>query len=124
MKKVRRRVLIREYDYQKMIQNAYGGIVFDGMMLYNRSSFTPLTRKDIEKEVMWDSLSGGHKGKIWEGIHRKDNRIFDGMRDHLYNIRYASWRTVWDDDGYLCVQARSNTPISRVGWGIFEYDGC
>lgn len=121
MKKLRRRVLIRESDYRKMIDNAYGGIIFDGMMLYNRSSFTPLTRKEIEKEVMWESLTGKEK-KIWPGIHQNSARIFDGMRDYLYNIRYAAWKTTWDDDGYLCVQARSNTPISRVGWGIFEYD--
>ena len=120
MKKIRRRVLIREYDYRKMINRAWGGIVFDGMMLYTRSEFTPLTRDAIEKEVVWQSLSGSSR-QHWQ-YRDKPRQMFDGMKDYLYNPQYARWKVIWDEEDYLCVQARVNTPVSRIGWGVFEYD--
>lgn len=113
-------MLIREYDYLKIISNDWGGIVFDGMMLYNRSSFDPLTRAAIEKEIIWEKLTSSSK-KIWQH-HDSVHKILDGMKDWLYNARYADWKVSWDDDDYLCVQARSNTPRSRLGWAVFEYD--
>jgi len=119
MKKIRRRVLIREYDYRKMVTNAYGGIMFDGMMLYNRSEFTPLTRDAIEKEVVWSNLTGDSR-KLWQ-YRNRDRQMFHGMKDYLYNPRYMEWKVIWDEEDYLCVQARSNTPCSRIGWAVFEY---
>lgn len=119
MKKIRRRVLIREYDYRKIISNNYGGIIFDGMTLYTRSEFTPLTRDAVEKEVVWQNLSGGRQH--WQYRHH-EWQMFDGMKDYLFNSRYMQWKIFWDEEDYLCVQARSNTPCSRIGWGVFEYD--
>lgn len=119
MKHIRRKVLIREMDYNKLVTNAYGGIVFGGMMLYNYSEFEPLTRDAIEKEVVWSNLTNGRQ--VWQYRH-KDRQMFDGMKDYLYNPRYMVWKVVWDKDNYLCVQARVNTPISRVGWATFEYN--
>lgn len=119
MKPVRRRVLIREYDYKKMISNSTGSVIDRGVTLYNRSEFIPVTREEIEKEAMWNTLS--NKPVRW--LYRNhDKQIFDGMHDYLYNIKYTKWKSFWDPDGYLCVQSRSNTPVSRIGWGIFEYD--
>ena len=120
MKKIRRRVLIREYDYRKIVTNNYGGIMFDGMMLYTRSEFTPLTRDAIEKEVVWQNLTDDSR-KLWQ-YRNYDRQMFNGMKDYLYNPRYMQWRVVWDAEDYLCVQARSNTPCSRMGWAVFEYD--
>ncbi len=120
MKPIRRRVLIREYDYQKMITNALGGIVYDGMMLYNHSEFEPLTKTLIEQEQTWATLA--NKRQVWQYAGRGVKQIFYGMKDYLYNPRYMEWRTYWDEDEYLCVRARSNTPESRIGWATFEYN--
>ena len=119
MRQVRRRVLIREMDYRRMITNAYGGVVYDGMMLYNRSEFEPLTKTRIEQEEAWSVLS--NKRHVWMYASRGISNIFYGMSDYLYNPRYAEWRKTWDEDEYLCVQARVNTPRSRIGWATFEY---
>lgn len=120
MKPIRRRVLIREYDYQKMITNSYGGIVYDGMMLYNKSEFEPLTKTRIEQEQTWATLA--NKRQVWQYAGRGVSHILYGMKDYLYNPRYMEWNKSWDEDEYLCVQARSNTPKSRIGWATFEYN--
>ena len=120
MKPIRRRVLIREYDYRKMVTNAYGGVIFDGMMLYDKSEFVPLTKTLIEQEETWAIL--GSKRHVWQYASRGVKDIFYGMKDYLYNPRYMEWKTTWDEDEYLCVQARSNTPRSRIGWATFEYN--
>ena len=44
------------------------------------------------------------------------------LRDYLYDDRYYKWQVNVDNDGYLCVQARKNTPKTRLGWGVFEKD--
>jgi hypothetical protein len=120
MKKIRRRVLIRESDYCKIVTNAVGGIIFDGMMLYTHSEFEPLTQIKIEQEETWAILQ--NRRHVWQYASRGVKNIFFGMKDYLYNPRYADWQSFWDDEGYLCVQARSNTPVSRVGWATFEYN--
>ena len=82
MKPIRRRVLIREMDYRRMITNAYGGVIYDGMMLYNRSEFEPLTKTRIEQEEAWAVLSD--KRHVWQYASRGINHIFTGMKDYLY----------------------------------------
>ena len=120
MKKIRRRVLIREHDYRRMVTNAQGGIVYDGMMLYNHSEFVPVSQTSIEKEILWSKLA--NKRQVWMYAGRGAKNIFDGMKDYLYDPRYDIWAKSWDEDGYLCVRARSNTPVSRIGWATFEYN--
>ena len=44
------------------------------------------------------------------------------LKDYLYDNRYYDWRVTIDEEGYLCVQSRKNTPKTRLGWGIFEKD--
>jgi len=44
------------------------------------------------------------------------------LRDYLYDKRYYDWRVSIDDQGFICVQARKNTPKTRLGWGVFEKD--
>jgi hypothetical protein len=120
VKPIRRRVVIRELDYRKIVTNAYGGIVYDGMMLYNHSEFDALTQTKIEQEIAWAVLQS--RRHVWQYASRGVKSIFYGMKDYLYNPRYADWSTFWDAEGYLCVRARSNTPASRVGWATFEYN--
>ena len=44
------------------------------------------------------------------------------LKDYLYNQKYYEWNVSLDDDGYVCVQARKNTPKTRIGWAVFEKD--
>jgi hypothetical protein len=89
-------------------------------MIYNRSTFEPLTKKKIEQDRAWSCLQGNRQ--LWQYINYGVRDIFWGMQDYLYNRQYESWKRDWDDDGYLYIQARSNTPRSIMGWAIFEYD--
>ena len=47
--------------------------------------------------------------------------LFD-LKDYLYNERYVHWKVSVDEEGYICVQARNNTPKSRLGFAVFEKD--
>lgn len=115
---LRRKVLIREYDYKRvehdsLMDREYG-------VLYDRASFTPVTFNDIEKQQIVEVL----KGKLettWRDLEQPALALYH-VRDHLYDNRYFDWRVTFDEEGYLCVQARKNTPLSRIGWGIFEKD--
>ena len=44
------------------------------------------------------------------------------LRDYLYDKRYYDWLVTIDGQGFICVQARKNTPNTRLGWGVFEKD--
>ena len=115
---LRRKVLIREYDYKKVKAQAFMSVGVSA--LYDRASFTPVSFSDIEKHQMLEIL----KGKIettWRDLEQPALALYS-VRDHLYDIRYYDWRVTFDDEGYLCVQARKNTPLSRIGWAIFEKD--
>lgn len=110
LKTMRRRVLIREYDYVRMVKRAVPE-------LYDTAEFEPITKHSIEQEKMWSTLQSKRVLWLYEG--KGIRQIFHGMRDYLYSERYLRWNPIWDNDNYLCVQSRHDYPPSRMGWGIF-----
>ena len=120
---LRRKVIIREYDFKKVADNATGSY-YDGQSLYDRVSFTPLNEENLEKIKLVEIL----KGKEHTPLIKSDwNNNVPAMmlyhlRDYLYDERYYNWRVSIDEDGYICVQSRKNTPKTRIGWGVFEKD--
>jgi len=119
-----RKVIIREYDYNKVRDQALGGSIYDGMALYDRASFTPLNQETLEKLKVVEILKGKTNTPI---LGANLNLVVPALlvsqlRDYLYDSRYYSWQVTIDEDGYLCVQARKNTPKSRLGWAVFEKD--
>lgn len=115
---LKRKVLIREYDYKKverdsLMDREYG-------VLYDRASFTPITLDDIEKHRIVELLKGKTE-TMWRDLEQPALSLYN-VKDYLYDPRYYDWRVTFDEEGYLCVQARKNTPKSRIGWGIFEKD--
>lgn len=115
---LKRKVLIREYDYNRvehdsLMDREYG-------VLYDRASFTPVTFDDIEKQQIVEILKGKTE-TTWRDLEQPARALYN-IRDYLYDNRYFDWRVTFDEEGYLCVQARKNTPLSRIGWGIFEKD--
>ena len=119
---LRRRVIIREYDFNK-IKNDALGLHYDGHALYDRVEFTPLSQDTLEKLQLQEIL----KGKQTTLTEVKWNLTIPAvllykLKDYLYDERYYDWEVNTDDDGYLCVQARKNTPKTRIGWGVFEKD--
>ena len=115
---LRRKVLIREYDYKRVERDSL--MDRDYGTLYDRASFTPVTFNDIEKHQIVELLKG-KMDTTWRDLEQPALALYH-VKDSLYDPRYYDWRVTFDDEGYLCVQSRKNTPLSRIGWGIFEKD--
>jgi hypothetical protein len=124
LRTLRRRVIIREYDYNKVRDQALGGLIYDGMALYDRAEFTPLNQEALEKLKVVEILKGKKSTPLLEADLdlKKPALLVSQLRDYLYDSRYYNWSVTTDDDGFLCVQARKNTPKSRLGWAVFEKD--
>lgn len=91
--------------------------------LYDRASFLPLNQDNLEKLKVEEILRGktaGLKSVDWN--LKMPAVLVAQLKDYLYNNRYYDWQVTIDEEGYICVQARKNTPKSRLGWGIFEKD--
>jgi hypothetical protein len=112
---LKRRVIIREYDFTAMQEQA--------LELYDRTYWTPLDYNTLEELKLMEILKG-KSGPLTELASdlKQPRRIVYQLRDYLYDNRYYKWQVELDDDGYLCVQARKNTPKTRLGWGVFEKD--
>lgn len=122
---LRRKVIIREYDYKKVKQEALSPLSTMGIIetLYDRVSFMPLNQEALEKLKILEILKGKRSpisATKWDLT--MPALLLCDLRDYLYNDRYYNWRVSTDEDGYLCVQARSNTLKSRLGWAVFEKD--
>lgn len=119
---LRRRVIIREYDYKKVCGQAFALIgIHDS--LYDRAEFTPLNREALEKLKIVEIL----KGKTSPLSEMEFDKpipaiLLYNLKDFLYDKRYVDWSVTEDEDGYLCVQSRKNTPKTRLGMAVFEKD--
>jgi hypothetical protein len=120
---LRRQVIIREYDFKRVRDEAFAVVMGEGT-LYDRAEFTPLNQENLEKLKVIEIL----KGKKSTALITADldlkmpAMLVSQLKDYLYDDRYYNWHVTIDHDGYLCVQARKNTPKSRLGWGVFEKD--
>lgn len=123
MKTLRRRIIIRQYDYDKMVKNAIP-------KLYHNANFTPITLKELEQEHLMMVLSEKKSQKfLVPSDHRIDDKYYEHPRSYLwqmqnvlYDRNYVDWFSDYDEDGYMWVQAKKNTPRTLLGWGEFEYN--
>jgi len=119
---LRRRVIIREYDFKKVRDYALGtGIYQDQFTLYDRVTFLPLSEDQLEKIKLENILRG--KIQPWNEIPSIDppRNLLRHLKDMLYDEKYINWDTTIED-GFIYVQARKNTPKTMIGLGIFEKD--
>jgi hypothetical protein len=120
---LRRRVIIREYDFEKVKNQAIGvNYYFNvGNSLYDRAEFIPLNQDTLEKLKLTELLKG-KTGPLTEVRTNMKNPalLLYNLKDYLYDQKYFEWNVDLDDEGYICVQARKNTPRTRIGWAIFE----
>jgi len=115
---LKRKVLIREYDFTRVQKEAFRPVGL--VSLYDRASFEPVTFNDLERQQIIEILKGKTE-TTWRDLEQPARALYN-VRDSLYDNRYFDWRVTFDEEGYLCVQSRKNTPLSRIGWGIFEKD--
>jgi hypothetical protein len=122
LRTLKRRVIIREYDFDKIKSYALStGKYQDEYTLYDRADFFPFTRDILEKEYMLKILGDKTKKNFARPSEHPANWLYD-MKDYLYSEKYIHYHPVYDEDGFIYVQARMNTPRTRIGWGIFEKD--
>jgi hypothetical protein len=119
---LKRKVIIREYDFKKVEEQALG-LHYDGMALYDRVSWTPINQDTLEKLKLQELLRG-KTGPLTTAVFdlTMPTILVAQLRDYLYDTRYYKWHITIDEEGFLCVQSRTNTPRTRLGWGIFEKD--
>jgi hypothetical protein len=119
-KTLRRRVLIRSYDYeQKLLPKSRG--------LYDRVEFTPITKVSNEQDYMWAVLNGQMIETYGElPFDPADLQTFmhnQKIRSQLYSKRYLDYRVYWHPvDGTAVIYSRENCPVSVLGWAVLEKD--
>jgi hypothetical protein len=117
-----RRIIIREYDFNRVRDEAFSVISGDGS-LYDRAEFTPMSNDTLEKLKLVELLKGKRTQLSQAALNLEIPALtLYQLKDYLYSEKYCQWKVTIDEDGYLCVQARKNTPKSRIGWGVFEKD--
>lgn len=123
LRTLRRKVIIREYDFNKVAEYATE-THYDGHTLYDRVSFLPLNEENLEKLKVVEVLKGKEHTPLVKSDWNNNvpAMLLYQLKDYLYDNRYYDWRVTIDEEGYLCVQSRKNTPKTRLGWGIFEKD--
>lgn len=122
---LKRKVIIREYDYERVKKEAFMPLATMGVLdtLYDRASFTPLSQENLEKIKLFELLKGKRSAFTDKDLNLKMPAVLlADLRDYLYDSKYYKWKVTVDDEGYLCVQARKNTPKSRIGLAVFEKD--
>ena len=122
---LRRKVIIREYDFNKVRDQAFAPLAMMGVLdsLYDRVEFTPISQENLEKLKVVEILKGKTTKLSEVELDLKRPAILVAqLRDYLYHAKYYRWNVTVDEEGYVCVQARKNTPKSRLGWAVFEKD--
>jgi hypothetical protein len=120
---LRRKVIIREYDFNKVKADALSVGFATQYVLYDRAEFMPLNQETLEKLKLVEMLKGKANAitKVDSSLKNPALLLYN-LKDYLYDERYIDWQVTIDEDGYLCVQSRKNTPKTRIGWGVFEKD--
>ena len=117
---LRRKVIIREYDFNKVRDQAFAPLGISGA-LYDRAEFVPLTKNDLEIQNLVHIIKKGQDNNPLKPTGIPAVFLYNA-KDYLYSPKYIDYNPEYDEDGYIWVQARKNTPRSRLGWGIFEKD--
>lgn len=119
IKQLRRRVIMRKYDYDRKLRHAEE--------LYDTCTFEPYLRKTLEQEYIQRVLANTLPDTGSYGMPR--DPVFDqgtyhllrSQYDRLYNTKYLNAHLEEDDQGAIWIWYRSNTPRSILGLATFEY---
>lgn len=119
-KVLRRRVIIRKYDFDKISKLALSES--HGYRLYDRATFIPLNKTSLEK-LRLEEILKGKTGKLssaeWPNV---PTHLLYYLNDYLYNKEYLKWKLIEESDGLIYVQAKKNTPKTCIGWAVLEKD--
>jgi hypothetical protein len=125
IKLLKRKIFIREYDFNKIKTKATIKTDRHGA-LYDRATFVPITKDDLEKEYILHLLTKDENDNksAMNNLKPTDypkSYLWD-IRKKMYDEDYINWNSRFDDNGYLVVRYNKSTPETKLGWGIFEKD--
>lgn len=116
MRRLRRRVIIRLHDYEKVRKRAIPS-------LYTECSFVPITLTELEQEHLMLVLANKQLPvpPPWLQLKHPKQYLY-AMKDYLYDENYIKWFSEYDEDGYMWIQAKKNAPNTMLGWATFEVE--
>jgi hypothetical protein len=121
MKVEKRRVLIREYDFKRMIDPRSQIFRYTKNTSWDDIRFEPITAEYFKKKMNWFLLKGDKNSariyQHWPYPHEVINRM---TKVSFYDRRYKSWLINYNDKGELQIRAGINQPLSRLGWAVYE----
>ena len=112
-KLVKRRVLIREYDFEKKLKP-------QAKWLYSNVTFEPINQKTLEQEYMWATLQNKNPPRTLS-IPALLNWVKSSGIGTVYSLRYNNYDYDWDENGNAVLQYAINKPRSLLGWATLEY---
>ena len=124
MKLLRRKIIIREYDFNRIRTKATAK-VDRYETLYDRATFIPINKDELEKEYLIFLLTKDESDKTsdpmnsWKPTEFPSSYLWH-IKKQLYNEDYARWDCRFDDDGRVLIRYNKGTPETKLGWGVFE----
>ncbi len=113
MKKTKRRLIIREYDFKKLPKGE--------LAKYESVTFTPFTKQYFEKRATFFYL----KGKKYLGDQYALADYPEGMLRRLTGVEfhdsnYKYWLIKYSAEGEMLIRAGLRQPESRLGFVTFK----
>lgn len=106
---LRRRVLAREYDFDKYLRPAVP-------TLYDAAEFEPVTVRDLEHLYLIDRIKKPNAKPHWQRPNTLPSGFLFDHKTRSYRVDYFEHVVDVDGDDFIWVQYRKNTPQSRIGW--------
>lgn len=105
---VKRRIIIREYDYDKQLK--------DLNRQYVSVSFTPLKKEYFERRATYFALKGKQYLADQYSFYEYPNSMLSRFTNlKLHNRNYPTWLVKFDADTYLTIRAGLRQPESKLG---------
>ena len=96
---LRRRIIIREYDFNRVRDEAFAVIMGEGT-LYDRAEFTPLNEDSLEKLKLVEILKGKSSILANTNLNLEIPALtLYQLKDYLYSEKYCGWTVNIDQEG-------------------------
>ena len=116
MKTLKRTVIIRDADLEKLLKRA--------IKLYDRVDIEPMTYRGLQQENLIAKLKAPHDSTI--PLIRPLPDVYEDMlyrEQTMYDRKYMNWQfTVDYPDGQIWVQSKINQPRQQLFRVVFERD--
>jgi hypothetical protein len=124
---LKRKVIIREYDYQKIKKQVQSYNKKNKDTLYDSVTFIPITKDSLEKDYIIYLLTKKETTKypnVYPDELYKPSEypisFLRHMKKNLYDQEYIKWKARYNEDGYFLIRYNDSTPETMLGWAVLE----